>query len=363
MKRRQFLKALGLLLAGGTATGAGAFTLARSRNPYYDGPISDHFDGLNFYNPNGVAPKGFVELLKWQMGGGRKPWPERYPSPYEDVPPQKVTADDLRVSFVGHATVLIQTEGLNILTDPVWSERASPVTFAGPKRVNDPGISFDNLPPIDVVLLSHNHYDHLDLPTLSKLKAVHDPLIVTPLGNDRIMKNHDQSLRIAVGDWGDTIELTKQVKVTLEPMHHWSARGMGDRRNALWAAFVLQTPGGNIYHIGDTGFHGGQNYLDARNKYRNFRLAILPFGAYEPRDFMRGQHQNPDEAVQGHLMCGAEFTLGHHWGTFRLTNESIEDQLEALDAARSKHGVDEDIFRALRPGQVWEVPRQRPQKA
>ena len=312
MKRRQFLKAFGLLMAGGSATGAGAITLARSRNPYYDGPVSDHFDGLNFYNPNGTPPKGFVELIKWQMGGGRKKWPASYPSPHEDKPPKAVNEDGLRVSFVGHATVLIQTGDLNILTDPVWSQRASPVSFAGPKRVNDPGIAFDNLPPIDVVLLSHNHYDHLDLPTLSKLNASHRPLIVTPLGNDRILNDHDQNLRVAVGDWGDTIELSSQARVTLEPMHHWSARGLGDRRNALWAAFVVQTEAGNIYHIGDTGFHEGTNYRAARDKYGDFRLAILPFGAYEPRDFMRAQHQNPDEAVQGHKLCGAHFTLGHH---------------------------------------------------
>ena len=187
----------------------------------------------------------------------------------------------------------------------------------------------------------------------------HDPLIVTPLDNDRILKN-PCALSLATGD---TVELSKQTRMTLEPMHHLSARGIGDRRNALWATFVLQAPNGNIYHIGDTGFHGGENYAAAREKYDDFHLAILPFGAYEPRDFMRGQHQNPDEAVQGHLICGTQFTLGHHWGTFRLTNESIEDQLAALDEAGAKHGVGEDVFRALRPGQVWDISRQRPQSA
>ena len=331
--------------------------MARSRNPYYDGPVSDHFDGLNFYNPNGTPPKGFVELIKWQTGGGRKKWPQTFPSPHEDKPPKSVGGNDLRVSFVGHATVLIQTGKLNILTDPVWSQRASPFSFVGPKRVNDPGIAFENLPPIDAVLLSHNHYDHLDLPTLSRLHATHKPLIVTPLGNDRILRDHNADLRIQVGDWGDTFELSPDVRVTLEPMHHWSARGFGDRRNALWAAFVLQSRAGNIYHIGDTGFHEGTNYRSAREKYGDFRLAILPFGAYEPRDFMKGQHQNPDEAVQGHKLCGAHYTLGHHWGTFQLTNESIDDQLEALDAARARHDVSEDFFRALRPGQAWDIPQ------
>lgn len=348
---------------GTIAAAAGSLAFARSSNPYYSGPVSDHFDGLNFFNPKGHPPKGFVELMKWQLGGGRKKWPKKFPSPYSDVPPQQVVGNDLRVSFVGHATVLIQVSGMNLLTDPVWSERCSPVRWAGPKRKNDPGIDFDKLPPIDAVLLSHNHYDHLDLQTLSRLKAAHNPLIITPLGNDRILKDHDATFKIAVGDWGDVIDLDNGVKVGLEPMHHWSARGMGDRRNALWAAFMVQTPVGNIYHIGDTGFHGGRNYEAAKAKYGPIRLAILPFGAFEPRDFMQHQHQNPDEAVRGHLACGAQFTLGHHWGTFQLTNESIDDQLSHLEEARNRHGVGEDVFRALRPGQFWEVPRQAPVKA
>ena len=220
----------------------------------------------------------------------------------------------------------------------------------------------EDLPRIDVVLLSHNHYDHLDLDTLSQLKRRFDPLIVTPLGNDRILKNRDPDFRIAVGDWGDTVQMSSSTKVSFEPMHHWSARGMGDRRNALWAAFVIQGPSGVIYHIGDTGFHDGKNYRAFNAKYGSPRLAILPFGAYEPRDFMKHQHQNPDEAVQGHQLCGAEFTLGHHWGTFQLTNESIEDQLNALDAARDKHGVSADIFRALQPGQSWTIPEKAPEE-
>lgn len=358
MTRRRLLKLLGLFGLGGIAAGGAGLAIARSRNPYYSGPVSDHFDGLNFFNPDGHPPKGFVDLLKWQLGGGRKKWPSSYPSPFNDHPPERVSGDKLRVSFVGHASVLIQFGDLNILTDPVWSERCSPVSWAGPKRINPPGIDFDKLPKIDVVLLSHNHYDHLDLETLRLLKEKFDPLIVTPLGNDRVLINFDPSFRIAVGDWGDTIDLSPSTKVTLEPMHHWSARAMGDRRNALWAAFMLQGPAGKIYHIGDTGFHDGLNYRNAKAKYGDIRLAIIPFGAYEPRDFMEYQHQNPDEAVQGHLECGTQFTLGHHWGTFQLTNESIEDQLTHLEDARQKHGVSNEVFRALQPGQVWEVPSQ-----
>lgn len=356
MKRRHFLKIAGLLGLGGAAAGGVGVSAARARNDYYDGPATDHFDGVRFFNPDGHEPKGFVDLLKWQLGGGRKKWPTEYPSPFNDVPPKRVDGAELRVSFVGHATMLVQTAGLNILMDPVWSKRASPLQFAGPARVNPPGIDFDNLPPINAVLLSHNHYDHFDIDTLNKLQAKFDPLIVTPLGNDAVLKGGKGPFNVAVGDWGDVISLSNDVSVTLEPAHHWSARGIADRRNALWAAFVLNTPGGLIYHVGDTGFHSGINYRAAAEKYGGFRLAILPFGAYEPRDFMQHQHQNPDEAVQGHLLCKAAHTLGHHWGTFQLTNESIDDQLRDLDAARQKHGVGEAVFRALQPGEVWNVP-------
>ena len=206
-----------------------------------------------------------------------------------------------------------------------------------------------------MVLLSHNHYDHLDLSTLLKLREAHDPLIVTPLGNDQILRGRDARFRITVGDWGDTFSLSANTQVTLEPMHHWSARGLRDRRMALWAAFVVQAPSGSIYHVGDTSFHNGINYRQARKKYGGFRFAILPFGAYEPRDFMQYQPQDPDEAVRGHLLCGAQQTLGHHWGTFQLTDESIEEQLVALAAARKRHGVSDSAFRALLPGEVWNV--------
>ena len=194
---------------------------------------------------------------------------------------------------MGHATLLIQTAGMNILLDPVWSERVSPVTFAGPKRVNDPGIAFDKLPPIDVVLLSHNHYDHLDLPTLSRLAAAHPLRVVTPLGNDTILRAHIPGIRADAFDWGDRVALSPQLAVTLAPMRHWSARQVFDRNKALWAAFVIETPAGRIYHVADSGYGEGHHFRTARDTYGPFRLAILPIGAYEPRWFMNDQHMNP----------------------------------------------------------------------
>lgn len=334
----------------------GPFTPHAGNNPYYAGAASDHFDGMRFFNPGGTDPRGFVDFLRWQFGGGRTAWPTRFDSPFPPaVPAERNTGAGLRLTMVGHATLLIQAAGLNILTDPVWSERASPFRFAGPKRVNAPGITFEDLPPIDLVLLSHNHYDHLDLDTLARLHAAHVPLIVTPLGNDAIVRQHVPDARIEAGDWGDTVE-TAGARIHIEPCHHWSARGTRDRRMALWAAFVIETEAGRIYHVGDTGFHEGINYRAAADKHGSFRLAILPFGAYEPRWFMTAQHQNPAEAVEGMELARATYAAGHHWGTFRLTNEGIEAPVEALSAALDAKGIARERFRPLRPGEVWNVP-------
>lgn len=337
-------------------TGGGYRTVKSNTNSYYSGPKSDHFDGLQFFNPGGKKPKNITELFG-EFLKGRPKWPKSFPSPYEDKPPRRVHGDQLRVSYVGHASILLLTEGVNILLDPVWSERVSPFSFVGPKRVNEPGIKFQNLPPIDLVLISHNHYDHLDVKTLAALVKAHDPLILAPLGNEKIIRKQARQARVQTKDWGETVSFSSSLAVTLEPCHHWSARGTTDRRKALWAAFVIRTPAGAIYHVGDTGFHKGINYRQAARKYGGFRLAILPFGAYEPRHFMQAQHQNPDEAVQGHLLCQAKYTLGHHWGTFHLTWETIEDQLRDLSDARKKYGVAKENFRALLPGQVWNLLR------
>jgi L-ascorbate metabolism protein UlaG (beta-lactamase superfamily) len=351
MNRRKLLKILGLpavaaLGAGGYAAGASA------RNRYYQGPVSDHFDGLRFFSPGQPQDKGLLELLRWQVGGGKVAWPASFPSPFQDKPPARV--EGLRVVLVGHATFLIQVAGLNILTDPVFAERASPVSFTGPKRVNPPGIAFEDLPRIHAVLVTHNHYDHLDGPTLARLWQRDRPLIVTPLGNDTVMRGYDETLEATALDWGQSAELSPGLTAHLEPANHWSARGMTDRRMALWGAFVLRTPAGTIYHVGDTGYGDGKIFARVRESFGPPRLAILPIGAYEPRWFMEPQHMNPEDAVRAFRDCGAEQALGHHWGTFRLTNEGVDEPVRELGAALEKAALSPERFRAMRPGEVWE---------
>ncbi|NVP53837.1 MBL fold metallo-hydrolase [Mycoplana rhizolycopersici] len=329
----------------------------RPRNPYYNGPVSDHFDGTQFFNPGGDPPRGLRDLLRWQFGGGRARWPKSAPSPFPPArPEERIDGRDLRVTMVGHATLLIQVAGLNILTDPVWSVRTSPFTFAGPRRVVPPGIGFDDLPPIDIVIVTHNHYDHLDLVTLKRLFARHAPHIVTPLGNDTIIRRAIPKAKISDMDWGDRMSLWDDLVIDCEPCHHWSARGTRDRRMALWAAFVLTTPAGNIYHIGDTGFHDGLNYRAAADRHGGFRLACLPIGAYEPRWFMKSQHQSAHEAVDGMLACRAAHAVGHHFGTVQLTDEAIDAPVDMLKAALAGRDIAPARFRALRAGEVFDVP-------
>ncbi|MBZ9675328.1 MBL fold metallo-hydrolase [Mesorhizobium sp. ES1-1] len=329
----------------------------KAANRYYNGPPSDHFDGALFFNPGGQMPARFIDLLKWQFAGQRSKWPTTSPSPFAPAKPARIVqGSGLTVTMVGHSSLLIQTAGLNILTDPVWSQRVSPVSFIGPRRINLPGIAFDDLPPIDLVLVSHNHYDHLDLATLRRLKADHDPLLITALGNDAIIGGAIPGMRVAARDWGETIGIGNDVCVHVEPAHHWSARGAGDRRMALWAGFVVETPGGKVYFAGDTGFHDGINYRLLAKKHGGFRFAILPIGAYEPRWFMAPQHQNPQEAVQGMLLSNSAFAAGCHWGTFQLTDEPVAEPAEKLGQALDAEGIARERFRPMLPGEVWEVP-------
>jgi L-ascorbate metabolism protein UlaG (beta-lactamase superfamily) len=325
-------------------------------NRYYSGPVSDHFDGLRFFHAGGASDRGLGELLRWRLGGKRAPWPKSFPSPFADRPPARLAGGALRVAAIGHASFLIQTRGLNLLVDPVYSRRASPLQWIGPARVNAPGVAFEDLPAIDAVLVSHNHYDHLDLAALSALNAKHRPRILVPLGNDSILIAHDATLKSEAFDWGARVTLSDEVAVHFEPAYHWSARGLGDRRMALWCAFAIETPDGAIYCIGDTGFGDGAIFRDVRQKHGAPRLALIPIGAYAPRWFMKDYHLDPAEAVKVFALCGAQSAIAHHCGTFPLADEAIEAPGKALSKALVEADVEASLFRVLRPGEVWQAP-------
>jgi L-ascorbate metabolism protein UlaG (beta-lactamase superfamily) len=329
--------------------------LPRKANAYYSGPITDHFNGEHFFNPGGSSPRGLWQVARLYTSETWSMWPPRLPSPFApDKPPRRIDGQRARLVLIGHASWLIQTGGRNILIDPVWADRASPFAFVGPRRANAPGIALDDLPPIDAIIVTHNHYDHMDLATLAALWQRHRPLIVTPLGNDAILRSGIPGIEAQAVDWGDTRDLGGILAHAL-PTHHWSARGTRDRRHALWASFVLETPAGKIYAIGDSGFGDGSTFRHVAERHPGVRLALIPIGAYEPRWFMQAQHMNPAEAVEALRLSGAAMALGHHWGTFQLTTEPHDQPLADLEAALSRAALPSERFRPVQPGEVVEI--------
>ncbi|HEX6377181.1 MAG TPA: MBL fold metallo-hydrolase [Allosphingosinicella sp.] len=341
--------------------------------PYYEGPRSDHFDGQRFFNPD-PGPRatlhgGPARFFNRWLGGSdeRARWPEHVPVA-PTIPPRRVAGEAMRVTWIGHATVLVQTQGLNIVTDPIWSDRASPFAGLGPKRVRAPGVRFEDLPKIDLVLVSHNHYDHLDLPTLKRLWQRDRPLIVTSLGNDHILGG--AGIGALALDWGGERRLECDGRpdrgvrhrmhrppcaVRVERNHHWSSRWGTDRNRALWSAFTVETPAGNIFFAGDTGLGDG-SWASEAARHGPIRLAILPVGAYEPRDVMQANHLNPEEAVRVFETLRPGLALGIHWGTFQLTFESIDDPPRRLAAATRARGINEGRFVTTEVGRTFGVP-------
>ncbi|RYB07963.1 MBL fold metallo-hydrolase [Lichenibacterium ramalinae] len=307
-----------------------------------DFPISDHCDGRLFFNPGVDTDRSLADLWRWRRSGRRVPWPARVPAAPAPPPPREAGPGEVLLTLVGQSTVLIQVEGCNMLTDPIWSERASPVSFAGPRRVRPPGIAFDDLPRIDLVLLSHNHYDHLDVATLKRLHARSAPRIVTGLGNGRVLARHGLGRAVEL-DWWQCCTPARGVDVTYLPAQHWSSRTGRDRRRALWGGHAVQAGGACVYFAGDSGY--GPHFAAIGRAFAP-DLALLPIGAYEPRWFMQAQHMDPFDAVQAHRDLAAGLSLGIHWGTFQLTDEAIDAPLEALARAKAEAGLDAGAFLA-----------------
>jgi L-ascorbate metabolism protein UlaG (beta-lactamase superfamily) len=324
----------------GTAKSAGRLT-----------PIADHFDGRRFFNPHAPIAKTRRELREWQRTRRPKPWPERV----EDAihpPPGRTAHDRLSATFIGHSTFLLQQAGVCVLTDPIWSERCSPVSFAGPRRVRQPGQSLDAMPGIDLLLVSHNHYDHMDLPTLREVQARWAPCAVTGLGNARHLAK--AGIRSAIElDWWQAIERAG-ARVTYVPAQHFSSRGLHDRNRCLWGGFVIETRGAVVYFAGDSGYC--PHFAEIGRRFPRIDLALLPIGAYEPRWFMRQQHVDPAEAVRAHIDLRSRRSLGMHFGTFQLTDEGIGEPVRALRQARARAGLTEADFDVLAFGETRHYP-------
>lgn len=340
------------------------FLILQYQTPEYKGPKSDHFDGLRFSNENGTySPGGLTNMLKWRLQGERAPWPEHRDNLFVPTVKPHVFGDELQVTFVGHATVLLQTQGLNILTDPIWSERASPVQFWGPKRVQAPGIVFSALPPIDIVLISHDHYDQMDLPTLKRLEQQFHPVFIAGLGSDRLLKKSlGPKARIVTLDWWQKYKVNTNDRIVFVPAQHWSKRNLLDTNKRLWGGFVIENKAGNIYFSGDTGFGDGAIFSKIA-ALGPFRLALLPIGAYEPRWFMRYSHVNPAESVAIFNILKPQYAMAIHFGTFHLADEGIDEPAIALNKALSEDHLKRQQFRVLQVGENWRVPLKEKENA
>ncbi len=343
------LAALALVVVGG-ALFLGACVFAA---PAYRGPRSDHFDGERFQNREATGHQNVTDVLKWLVTRKQGPWPDFIDDEPGPKPPAQVDGGAMRVTFVNHATVLLQVDGLNILTDPHFSERASPVSFAGPKRVRPPGLRFEDLPKIDVVLVSHNHYDHLDVETLERLRERDAPRIFVPLGNNALLLREGieggQDL-----DWWQSAQLSDDVTLHAAPARHFSARGISDRDKTLWGGFVIESKSGNAFFAGDTGYGG--HFREVGERFGPLRLALLPIGAYLPRWFMAPVHIDPQEAVRAHEELRAQTSVAIHYGTFALADDGYEEPTRDLAAALANSAVTSERFWVLEHGEGRDVP-------
>jgi L-ascorbate metabolism protein UlaG (beta-lactamase superfamily) len=312
--------------------------------------LSDHFNGNRFFNPtlpNDVAPSR-RSVFK-MMREPRAPWPGWVENTGVSRLNEALAANQAAITFVNHATFLIQINGVNILTDPVWSERASPFRRVGPRRVRSPGVPFEDLPAIDVVLLSHNHYDHLDIATLAKLRQRFAPMVFAAHGDARLVlplgfkKVHEL-------DWWDVVQFNEVLKVTFVPAQHFSARGLFDRQKSLWGGYLIESQGRRIYFGGDSGY--STHFSDIKSRLGAPDIAMLGIGAYEPRWFMKPVHMNPAEAVRAHRDLGSKQSIGMHFGTFQLTTEAIDQPLVDLAQALSDNGIPESQFITLQEGET-----------
>ena len=307
----------------------------------------NHFDGQRFYNPDAPQARGFLDAVRWKLTSRPDASPGFISDVEESIPPRHLEGGGLRVTLVNHSTVLLQQPGWNILTDPIWSERPSPLGWIGPRRRRKPGVSWENLPPIDAVLISHNHYDHLDLPTLRRLAERGDSTFIVPAGVARLLRSENIGPAHEL-DWGETLSLPG-LTIHSVPALHFSARGIYDRNLTLWCGYVMECRQRLTYFAGDTAF--GNHFAQIREKFGSPHLALLPIGAYEPRWFMSPVHMGPDEAVRAHAILGARTSIAIHHGTFQLADEGLDTPREQLIA-----GVKDAPFLALENGRFADIP-------
>lgn len=320
-------------------------------SPRYHGRRTDHFDGARFHNFIDVSVPA-SEYIDWALHRQRGAWTSQLDAPPGPPPPRRVGDGELRVTWVNHATVLLQLDGLNILTDPIWGDVAGPVHFAGSHRRHSPGLRLEDLPPIDVVLLSHDHYDHMDLPTLRLIESAHHPMVVAGLGQRALLKANGLRNVIEL-DWGRKLHLAHNKLVIVGvPARHGCRRGLCDQDTSLWLGFVILSHAGNLYFAGDTGY--GPHLQQIGDRYGPFRLALLPIAPSKPRALFAAVHMDAAEAVRAAQVTRAAQSLAIHFGTFAQGDDAENEPVESLEKSlQAAPGVQ---FRVPRFGEGWDVP-------
>ena len=308
---------------------------------------SDHFNGKTFFNPGGASDRGLLDLFRWKLTSRASPWPERVEVVRRPLPPAPAP-EGVAATWVGQSTFLLRSASATVLTDPVFSERAGPASWLGPRRVAPPGVDLALVPRVDLVLLSHDHYDHCDIPTLRKLALRDNPLVVAPLGHRSLLESAGLG-RIVELDWWEDHVCGPGLEATLVPARHWSRRRPFGANRRLWGGFMLRVGGRLVYFVGDSGYQEGLFHAIAR-RCGAPDLALIPIGAYEPRWFMESAHMNPAEAVRVHLETGARRSVAMHWGTFQLTDEGREEPVRALGEACQQAGLGPGDFEVLALG-------------
>lgn len=321
-------------------------SLTSCQTARYHGPVSNHFDGKSFYNLGEKdKPKHpWYDLYVMWRAILQNPWPGNLPEFDIKIPYQPNKGP--KITFIGHSTFLIETKQLNILTDPVYSNRASPIPFLGPKRISAPGILLNNLPKIDVVVISHNHYDHMDISTLKKLKQKFNPEFIVPIGNAVILKKSGIHRVIELDWWQKTT--IKSAIITLLPAKHSSQRSWFDYNKSLWGSYGIKVGSEKIFFAGDTAYE--KHFKAIRKKWGKPDLALIPIGAYQPREILKDYHLNPEDAVQSHIDLNSHKSVGMHWGTFQLSSEHVQQPLIDLNQAKKRHGISDESFYVLNFG-------------
>jgi L-ascorbate metabolism protein UlaG (beta-lactamase superfamily) len=318
---------------------------------HYMGKKSDHFDGKQFHNLNNVREHSSLEGLYWFLTRKSPQWPTEMIKSRPFIPPV-INGNDVVVTYVNHATCLIQSKNINILTDPIYSNRASPLGWLGPTRVHEPGVPYDQLPHIDVVLISHDHYDHMDKDTVIKLKNDFDPLFIVPLGNAIFLRNYGIT-KIKELDWWDT-DVDQGVTFTLVPAQHFSSRFPSMVKNgALWGGYVIKLNHKLLYFAGDSGY--GPNFKMIHDKFGDIDFSMLPIGSFAPRWFMKTIHVNPEEAVRAHIDLHSAQSIGIHFKTFQLSEEDYDAPVIGLETAKKEHHIAPDKFIAPEFGQSFYI--------